>query len=69
REVFDLLEETGAERLGVAALVDRSTGPLPFPFRALVRIEASSWEPSECPLCKEGRPFDSPGSRHLERSG
>ncbi|HEX2088941.1 MAG TPA: orotate phosphoribosyltransferase [Actinomycetota bacterium] len=69
REVFDLLDETGAERLGVAALVDRTTGPVPFPFRALVRIEASSWEPAECPLCREGRSFDSPGSRHLERSG
>jgi orotate phosphoribosyltransferase len=69
REVFDLLEETGAQRLGVAALVDRTTGPLSFPFRAVVRIEASSWEPAECPLCKQGRPFDSPGSRHLQRSG
>jgi orotate phosphoribosyltransferase len=69
REVFDLLAESGAERLGVAALVDRTTAPLPFSFRALVRIEASSWDPADCPLCKDGRPFDSPGSRHLERSG
>jgi orotate phosphoribosyltransferase len=69
REVFDLLAETGAVRLGVAALVDRSTAAPPFPFRALVRIEASSWDPADCPLCKDGRAFDSPGSRHLERSG
>jgi orotate phosphoribosyltransferase len=69
REVYELLEETGAERLGVAAMVDRTTGPLPFPFRALVRVEASSWDPADCPLCERGRPFDSPGSRHLERSG
>jgi orotate phosphoribosyltransferase len=69
REVFDLLEETGAHRLGVAALVDRTAAPVPFPFRALVRIEASSWGPAECPLCKQSRPFDSPGSRHLEPSG
>ncbi len=69
REVYELLDEMGAERLGVAALVDRAAGPLPFPFRALVRLEASSWDPADCPLCEQGRPFDSPGSRHLERSG
>ena len=68
REVHELLAETGAERLGVAAMVDRTSGPTPFPFRALVRLEASSWDPSECPLCKQGRAFDSPGSRHLQRS-
>ena len=68
REVHALLEETGAERLGVVAMVDRTTAPMPFPFRALVRLEASSWDASECPLCQEGRPFDSPGSRHLQQS-
>jgi orotate phosphoribosyltransferase len=68
-EICDLIDETGAQRLGVAALVDRTTAPMPFPFRALVRIEASTWDPAECPLCKQGRPFDSPGSRYLERSG
>ena len=69
REVFDLLGETGAQRLGVAALVDRTAHSMPFSLRALVRVEASSWDPSGCPLCQQGRPFDSPGSRHLERSG
>jgi orotate phosphoribosyltransferase len=64
-EVWSLVGRLGAERLGVAALVDRSTGPLPFPLRAVVRIEAVSWGPAECPLCRERRPIDSPGSRHL----
>ena len=68
REVFELLAETGAERLGVAAVVDRTSSSMPFPFRALVRIEASSWDATECPLCKDGRGFDAPGSRHLQRS-
>ena len=69
KEVHALLEETEAERLGVAAMVDRTTGSMPFPLRALVRIEASSWDASECPLCEDGRRFDSPGSRHLQQSG
>jgi orotate phosphoribosyltransferase len=65
REVYELIGELGAERLGVAALVDRSTGPLSFRFRALVRIEATTWERNECPLCRRGVPVDVPGSRRL----
>jgi orotate phosphoribosyltransferase len=64
-EVYDLSGELGAERLGVAALVNRSALPLPFPVRALLRLEAESWEPGDCPLCQRGVPFDSPGSRRL----
>jgi orotate phosphoribosyltransferase len=65
-EVLHLVSAHGAERLGVAALVDRSTGPLSFPLRSVVRVEADSWEPAECPLCRRGVPFDSPGSRRLQ---
>ena len=64
-EVFDLVRATGAEPLGVAALVDRSTGPLPFPLRAVVRVEAEAFDPDACPLCARGEPLESPGSRHL----
>lgn len=65
REVFDLVEEAGAEPLGVAALIDRSTSPLTFPLRAVLKVEASSWEAVECPLCERGVPVTSPGSRHF----
>jgi orotate phosphoribosyltransferase len=65
RAVWDLVGEAGAERLGVAALVDRTSGPVDFPFRAILRVEATSWDRSECPLCGEGIPLDAPGSRHL----
>jgi orotate phosphoribosyltransferase len=65
RECYGLGAEFGAERLGVAALVDRSTGPLEFPLRAVVRVEATTWTPDACPLCRRGLPIDSPGSRRL----
>ena len=67
-EVFDLVGEAGAERLGVAALIDRSAGPIGFPLRAVVRLEASTWDPHECPLCRAGARLESPGSRHLSAS-
>lgn len=64
-EVDHLVREAGTEPLGVAALVDRSTGALPFRLRAVARIEARAWDPGSCPLCASGQPVEAPGSRHL----
>jgi orotate phosphoribosyltransferase len=69
REVYGLAGESGAERLGVAAIVDRLAAPADFPLRAVVRVEATSWDPAVCPLCQEGLPMDTPGSRHLRPAG
>lgn len=66
-EVYELVGRTGAERLGVAALVDRSAGRLAFPLRSLVRIAADTWSAEECPLCGAGTPMDAPGSRFLSQ--
>jgi orotate phosphoribosyltransferase len=65
REVVELVHGSGAEPLGVAALVDRAATALPFPLRALVRVEAVAWARDECPLCRAGVALDTPGSRHL----
>jgi len=65
REVFDLVAGSGAHPLGVAALIDRSSQPLGFPLRAILRVEASTWPPESCPLCRARVPIQSPGSRHL----
>lgn len=68
REVFELVGESGAERLGVAALIDRSSEPVGVPLRAVMRLDAPTWEPRECPACRSGVPLESPGSRHLTAS-
>jgi orotate phosphoribosyltransferase len=67
-EVHDLVADAGAEALGVAALVDRSIADVPFPLRAVVRIEARALDPEECHLCAAGVPLESPGSRHVGSS-
>lgn len=64
-EVVELVRASGAEVLGVAALVDRSAGSLPFSLSALSRVEARVYEPHACPMCAAGSPVESPGSRHL----
>ncbi len=68
-DVYRLAGDLGAERLGIAALVDRSQGSLGLPLRAIVRIEATSWPRDECPLCRQGRPLEAPGSRHPDAAG
>lgn len=64
-EVWALAGERGADRLGVAALIDRTTSPVAFPLRAILRVDARAWDADDCPLCRDGVPIDAPGSRHL----
>jgi len=78
-EVAELVRAAGARLLGVGTLVDRrpsgapgsgeptrrSAEPPAFPLTSVVRVEARSWDPGECPLCAEGRPLAERGSRHL----
>lgn len=64
-EVYELVRQHGAGALGVAAMVDRSVGPLPFPFRALTRVDAQVFDSPGCPLCARDEPLVAPGSRHL----
>ena len=58
REVMEAVERTGAAVVGVAVLVDRTAGRTNFeyPFYAVLSLDIRSWEPSECPLCREGVP-------------
>ena len=64
-EVIEAVKERGASVCGVGVLVDRSGGKVHFGVKkeALISIEIETWEPDECPLCKEGIPIVKPGSR------
>jgi orotate phosphoribosyltransferase len=65
RAVYELVGETRAERLGVAALIDRSTEAVGFPLRAILRVQARTWDPIDCPMCVRGDAVEAPGSRLL----
>jgi orotate phosphoribosyltransferase len=64
-EVIEVLQKSGAQLVGVGALVDRHTGTLDFgvPFRSLLRLEIATYLPESCPLCEKGEPLVKPGSR------
>lgn len=64
-ECIAIAQDAGAHVAGVAALVDRSETPPAFRLEALLRIEATTYDPASCPLCESGAPIDSPGSRTL----
>jgi orotate phosphoribosyltransferase len=65
REVMELLRASGVQVLGVGSVIDRSGGrvDLGVPRVALATLDAVSWTPEECPLCKQGLPIAKPGSR------
>lgn len=67
QELIGLLGDTGATLVGVGALIDRSNGWASFDvkFHALLSVEAKTFPPDTCPLCKEGIPVTKPGSRAL----
>lgn len=68
REVIQLLQNQGAEVVGVGVLVDRSEQPLDFgvPLFAAARVEARSYAPDEVPDWLAEIPITDPGSRRLE---
>jgi orotate phosphoribosyltransferase len=67
REVIELCRGYDADVVGLGLLLDRSGGSVAFdyPLKALATVSADSWEPSVCPLCREGRPITQRGSRRF----
>ncbi len=64
KEAIKVLEEQGASVKMVGLLVDRTNGQLelPVPYRALLTVKAESWDPEDCPMCREGLEITKPGS-------
>jgi len=68
-EMAAALEATRVEIAGIACLVDRG-GAARFADRrvhALLRLKIPTFKPADCPLCREGAPLASPGSRKRKR--
>jgi len=65
KEVIRLLQEGGAEVLEAGSIIDRSggTADVGVPRVALETLNAVTYDPDTCPLCREGIPLVKPGSR------
>ena len=66
-EAVAVAEEQGAEVVGVASILDRTGGQIPFsvPFVSLFDLVLPTYAPQECPLCRSGQAIDKPGSRPI----
>jgi orotate phosphoribosyltransferase len=65
RETAAAIERLGAEVIGFASILNRSGLENPFeqPFHYLAAMKLESWSESDCPMCRDAVPLDSPGSR------
>ncbi len=68
QEVVKLLKSK-CDLVGVASIIDRSTTPPSFgiAYRSLMKMEVKTFDSTNCPLCKEGKPFSKPGTKALVR--
>lgn len=65
QEAIHVVEEAGGRVVAAGALIDRSGGQIEFSVEsnALVELEIRSYEPDDCPLCRQGSVAVKPGSR------
>ncbi|MCX7008202.1 MAG: orotate phosphoribosyltransferase [Kiritimatiellaeota bacterium] len=64
QEVVDIVTARGGVVAAIGVLVDRSGGTAKFeaPVVSLVQMTPKTWQPAECPLCKQGSKAIHPGS-------
>ena len=65
RETIDAVRRAGGEVLGAGSIVDRSGGSVEVGARraALLTLEVPAYDPTDCPLCRQGSVAVKPGSR------
>jgi len=65
-ETIQVVEEAGGRVIAAGALIDRSGGKIEFPVEsnALIELLIESYEPADCPLCRQGTVAVKPGSRY-----
>jgi orotate phosphoribosyltransferase len=66
-ETIQVVQEAGGRVVGAGALIDRSGGKVEFSVesQALLGLKIDSYEPEDCPQCREGSVAYKPGSRFV----
>ncbi|MER3444750.1 MAG: orotate phosphoribosyltransferase [Meiothermus sp.] len=59
KRAIEAAEAKGARCVGVGGIVDRSGGKANFgvPFKTLTALEFPTYDPGDCPLCRQGIPL------------
>lgn len=66
KETVEALKEYEVEVVAVACIVDRTCGRTDYNIKSLLQIDPVTFEPDNCPLCKQNIPIEKPGSRAVE---
>lgn len=71
RETIEAVESAGGSVVAAGSIVDRGipAGALSVPSRSLLSLSVPAWPAEGCPLCRQGVPLDTPGSRHSAEGG
>jgi orotate phosphoribosyltransferase len=66
-EAIHVVQEAGGRVVAAGALIDRSGGTIEFPVEsnALIQLKIDSYEPEDCPMCRQGSVAIKPGSRFV----
>ncbi|MBQ3642551.1 orotate phosphoribosyltransferase [bacterium] len=67
KETIEAIKEFEPEVVAVGCIVDRTKGLTPYNIKSLMQIEPITYEPDNCPLCREGIPLVKPGSREEKK--
>jgi orotate phosphoribosyltransferase len=65
KETAEVIRALGGEVVGIACIVNRSSGDVGYPVYGCIEIEIESYDKEECPLCKKGLPYVKPVSRKI----
>lgn len=67
REAIHVVQEAGGRVIAAAALIDRSGGKVEVDFpvesSSLLGLSIDTYQPDDCPLCRQGNVAVKPGSR------
>jgi orotate phosphoribosyltransferase len=66
RETAAVVERLGGRVAGFASILNRSgiSNPFDAPYESLLSLNLETYDGESCPLCANGVPIDSPGSRY-----
>lgn len=62
-ETKEAIKEFEPEIIGVACIVDRTSGQTNYNITSLLQVNPVTYNPENCPLCAENIPLVKPGSR------
>lgn len=64
-EAIEVIEKHGGVIVGIASIVDRSSGDIKYPLYSAVEVNLNTYDKENCPMCKEGSTPIKPGSRKI----